>query len=74
MYNIGGGRENSISMLEAISKFENLTGKKLNYGYDETNRVGDHICYISDLSRIKADYPKWEIRHDIDTVFKELVG
>ena len=74
VYNIGGGRANSISMLEAIARFEDLIGKKLDHSYSEVNRVGDHICYISDLTRIQEDYPDWEIRHDIDTVFKELAG
>jgi CDP-paratose 2-epimerase len=74
VYNIGGGRENSISMLEAIEKAEKISGKKLNWTYDDTNRVGDHICYISDLSKFKKDYPNWKITKSIDRIFIELIG
>ena len=74
VYNIGGGRENSVSMLEAITKFEELIGKKLNYSLVDDNRVGDHMCYISDLSRIRADYPNWQLKYDLDTVFQEIAG
>jgi CDP-paratose 2-epimerase len=72
VYNIGGGRENSISMLEAIDRLEVLMGAKLDYTLVDDNRVGDHICYISDLSRIRADFPNWDIRHDLNAVLKGL--
>jgi len=72
VYNLGGGRENSISMLEAITKFEQELGKKLSFSLEEDNRVGDHICYISDLSKIKRDYPSWKIKHDIDSVVTQI--
>ena len=74
VYNIGGGRTNSVSVLEAIARFEDLLGKKLDYSLEETNRVGDHICYITDLRRIQTDYPSWRIKHDIDSVFREIAG
>lgn len=74
VYNIGGGRENSVSMLEAITKFENLIDKKLDVTLIDENRVGDHICYISDLTRIKKDYPEWQIEYDIDRVFAEIAA
>ena len=74
VYNIGGGRENSISMLEAIAAFEAILEKKLSYNLVDNNRVGDHICYISDLTRIRADYPKWELRHDMQTILREVAG
>src|SRR5215475_1776671 len=57
VYNMGGGRENSVSMLEAIDKIEQLAGKKLDWTYVDENRKGDHICYISDLRKFKAHYP-----------------
>src|SRR6185295_11072133 len=59
VYNIGGGRQNSISVLEAIARLESLTGKRLAVEYVDVNRVGDHICYISDLRRLTGDYPGW---------------
>ncbi len=72
VYNIGGGRQNSVSMLEAIAYLEDLIGNKLNVQYIEKNRVGDHICYISDLRRIKADYPQWSITRSLENIFQEL--
>jgi CDP-paratose 2-epimerase len=74
VYNIGGGRENSISMLEAISRLQELIGKKLNFSLVDENRTGDHICYISDLRRMKADYPAWSIRHDMQSVLESLAA
>lgn len=74
VYNLGGGRANSVSMLEAIERFEELIGKKLKVNYVEQNRVGDHICYISDLRRLKADYPQWDITQSLDDIFRQLAG
>jgi CDP-paratose 2-epimerase len=73
VYNIGGGRENSISMIEAIQKIEALTGKKINWEYIEQNRIGDHICYITDLSKFKSHYPDWSITKSIDTTLTEMI-
>ena len=72
VYNLGGGRANSVSMLEAIERFEHLIGKKLQVEYIDQNRVGDHICYISDLRRIRADYPEWDLQCGLDQVFQEI--
>ena len=72
VYNIGGGRENSISILEAFSLIESISGKAMKYTYLEDNRIGDHICYISDLAKIKADYPNWSITKNLDTTFREI--
>jgi CDP-paratose 2-epimerase len=72
VYNLGGGRGNSVSILEAITRFEALIGKKLAVEYVDTNRVGDHICYISDLRRLRADYPDWDLTRSIDDIFREL--
>ncbi|MDE2059740.1 MAG: NAD-dependent epimerase/dehydratase family protein [candidate division NC10 bacterium] len=74
VYNLGGGRGNSVSILEAIARFEELMGKRLMVEYIETNRVGDHICYISDLRRLKADYPGWNITRNLDVIFQDLAG
>lgn len=74
VYNLGGGRKNSISIIEAIGRLEGMTGKTLHTAYTDSNRVGDHICYISDLRRIKADYPQWDIAYSLDDIFEQLVG
>lgn len=72
IYNLGGGRANSVSIIEAIARFEELMGRKLKVEHVEQNRVGDHICYISDLHRLKADYPQWEITRSLKNIFLEL--
>jgi CDP-paratose 2-epimerase len=74
VYNLGGGRANSISMLEAITRAEELTGQPFNWAYDESARIGDHICYISDLHRIRADYPSWKIEHDLDSMTESIMA
>jgi len=72
VYNIGGGRENSISILEAFTRIESLSGIPMRYEYQEKNREGDHICYISDLSKMKSHYPQWKITRNLDDVFYEI--
>ena len=72
VYNLGGGRENSISILEAFQLIESISGKSMKYSYVDENRIGDHICYISDLSKIKQDYPSWSITKDLNTTFQEI--
>jgi CDP-paratose 2-epimerase len=74
VYNLGGGRMNSISMLEAIAKVEEMSGKKLNWNYVNENRKGDHICYISDLSKFKSHYPEWKITIGLDGIFREIIA
>ncbi len=74
VYNLGGGRDNSVSVREAIARFEDLIGRKLAVTYVDQNRVGDHICYISDLRRIKKDYPEWGIAHSLDDILGELAA
>lgn len=72
VYNIGGGRANSVSILEAFDMISSLSGKEMRFRYDEKNRIGDHICYISDLAKMKAHYPKWDITKDLQTTFEEI--
>jgi CDP-paratose 2-epimerase len=72
VYNIGGGRANSVSILEAFERAAACSGKKMNYEYLEQNRAGDHICYISDLSKMKSHYPGWDIIKTLDDVFAEI--
>jgi CDP-paratose 2-epimerase len=72
VYNLGGGRENSISILEAFRLISQISGKKMSYEYVDQNRKGDHICYISDLSKMRAHYPEWSITKDLRTTFEEI--
>lgn len=72
VYNLGGGRANSVSILEAISKIEILTGHKINWTYSEQARKGDHICYISDLSKFREHYPAWAVTRSLDSILEEL--
>lgn len=74
VYNLGGGRENSISMLEAIDRIERMTGQKLNWRYVDEARKGDHICYISNLGKFKRDYPNWRITKTLDTILEEIIA
>jgi CDP-paratose 2-epimerase len=74
VYNLGGGRKNSISMLEAIARFEDLYGRKLAWEYVEEPRIGDHVCYISDLARLRADYPEWDVSVTLDEVVESFAG
>lgn len=72
VYNLGGGFKNSISLLEAIYKIEEISGTKMIYDYDNNPRIGDHICYYSDLSKIKSDFPDWKISRDLDFIFEDV--
>lgn len=73
VYNLGGGKENSCSILEAFQRCEALTGQPMNWSYSDTHREGDHICYYSDLSKIHNHFPEWKINKDLNTVFSEVV-
>lgn len=72
VYNLGGGRENSCSILEAFALAEKACGKKMQWNYVDKNREGDHICYISDLRKIKHDYPTWSITKSLPTIVDEI--
>lgn len=75
VYNIGGGRGNSISMLEAIDKINKITGKNWDkYTISDENRIGDHIWYISNLSSFQKDYPQWSITKNIDEILTEMTS
>ncbi len=73
VYNLGGGRGNSVSILEAIARVEQLTGRRMAWRYSEKNRVGDHICYISDLRKLQAQFPGWGITRTLDGMLAEMV-
>jgi CDP-paratose 2-epimerase len=72
VYNLGGGKGNSCSILEAFAKIEAITGKPMQWRYVEENRIGDHICYYSDLRKMRAHYPAWDVRKNLQTVFEEI--
>lgn len=72
VYNIGGGKENSVSILEAFKLIEKISGIEMKYQYDEKNRIGDHICYYSDLSKMKKHYPNWTITKSLEDVFIDI--
>ena len=72
VYNIGGGKNNSISIIEAFSLIESISGKKMIYEYLDKNRSGDHICYYSNLSKINAHYQNWSITKSLGNIFEEI--
>ena len=73
VYNLGGGRANSLSILETIDRLAAM-GLKLRYSYKDTNRVGDHICYISDLSKLRAHFPNWKMQYDLPRILDEIAA
>jgi CDP-paratose 2-epimerase len=74
VYNLGGGKSNSCSILEAFRMVEDVTGKKMNWRYVDENRIGDHICYYSDLRKMQAHYPEWKIVKTLPMIFKEIAA
>lgn len=73
VYNLGGGRANSASVLEAITLIEQKIGRPIDWTYDERNRRGDHICYISDLSKLQSHYPSWHLTYTLSDILDELI-
>jgi CDP-paratose 2-epimerase len=72
VYNIGGGRFSNCSMIEAIQLSEKITGRELEWTYSETNRIGDHIWWISDNSRFSNHYPNWKLKYDVPAILTEI--
>lgn len=72
VYNIGGGRESNCSMLEAIEICQDITGRPMNYSYIDENRSGDHIWYISGLTKFSQRYPNWRITYDVPQILREI--
>lgn len=72
VYNIGGGRANSCSILEAFARIADLSGKQMQYEYVDKAREGDHICYLSDLKKMYAHYPEWRLSKSLDDIFVEI--
>jgi CDP-paratose 2-epimerase len=73
VYNLGGGKGNSCSILEAFALAEEFSGKKQLYRYLDENRIGDHICYYSDLTKMKTHYPEWDITKPLRLTVEEIV-
>ncbi len=74
VYNIGGGRDNAASVLECIQMIEDISGHVTNWTLGEENRKGDHICYISDLSKLQRDYPDWKIRVSLKEILTQMIA
>jgi CDP-paratose 2-epimerase len=72
VYNAGGSRHSNCSMKEAIAICEEMTGKKMKYTYSETNRIGDHIWYISDVSKFREHYPQWSYRYNLHDIMGQI--
>jgi CDP-paratose 2-epimerase len=72
VYNVGGGRHSNCSMMEAIRLCEEITGKKMNYSYSQDNRIGDHIWWISDMSRFRRDFPQWTWKYNIKDILVQI--
>jgi CDP-paratose 2-epimerase len=72
IYNLGGGRQNSCSIIEAFAMAEQITGKTMVHRYIDENRSGDHICYYSDLRKLQAHYPGWRLTKSLVDIFQEI--
>ena len=73
VYNLGGGKDNSCSIIEAMSCIENITGKEFQSKYVDANRDGDHICYYTNLAKVKKDFPEWGITIPISDIINQIV-
>src|SRR3954447_16171626 len=74
VYNLGGGKNNSCSILESFQMVEQITGKKQSYSYVDENRIGDHICYYSDLRKIHSHFPNWILSKPLPVIFEEIAS
>ena len=74
VYNIGGSSKNSCSILEAINLIETMTNQKMIYSFKQKNRVGDHICYISDISKLRKHYPNWKIEYSLKEIIRQIIS
>lgn len=72
VYNMGGGRQSNCSMLEAITLCQHIAGRDLQWSYSESNRIGDHMWWISDLSKFKRHYPEWDLEYDVPAILQEI--
>jgi CDP-paratose 2-epimerase len=73
VYNLGGGRANSASILECLEKIGDLLGRRVLWRYEPEPRVGDHICYITNMERFRGDYPRWRMEWSLDRILESMV-
>lgn len=73
VYNLGGGKQNAASLIECVQMIEERTGKRPVLTYSEKNRIGDHICYYSDLQKLRDHYPAWDLTYSLDAIIDEMV-
>jgi CDP-paratose 2-epimerase len=72
VYNLGGSRHSNCSMREAIQMCEEISGRHLTWSYEEDNRIGDHIWWISDVRKFQAHYPNWKFRYGLREILEEI--
>jgi CDP-paratose 2-epimerase len=72
VYNLGGGKNNSVSMMEAFGLIESISSNKMRYDYKDQAREGDHIVYYSDLRKMQSHYPTWQITKNLNSIFLEI--
>ena len=72
VYNLGGGRGNAASLLELLDRIGQLAGRPITTTYDATSRIGDHICYITDLAKLRAHYPGWDLTYNLDRIIEDV--
>lgn len=73
VYNLGGGRQSNASIKECFDKIGTILGYKVDWAYEEKNREGDHICYISNMAKFRQHYPDWQLTRRIDDIIEEMV-
>lgn len=73
VYNLGGGKENAASLLECVDLIETLSGHRPKLTYSDQNRVGDHICYYSDLRKVREHFPEWKLAYSLEAIVEQLV-
>ncbi|MEM6655023.1 MAG: NAD-dependent epimerase/dehydratase family protein [Planctomycetota bacterium] len=73
VYNLGGGKQNAASLIECVNLIEEACGKRPVMTYSDDNRIGDHICYYSDLSKLRSHFPNWELTTSLEQIITEIV-
>jgi CDP-paratose 2-epimerase len=73
VYNLGGGKENAASLVECVDMIHQASGKKPQLTYNAKNRIGDHICYYSDLAKLRSHYPQWRLTYSLPQIVDQMV-
>jgi len=74
VYTLGGGKQNACSSQEAFKLAEEITGRPMKWRYIEENRIGDHICYYSDLRKMKSHFATWQLTKSLEDIFREIAN